>query len=97
MSAMSSARGGAVPAFEGTAALMNRSSPDREGAVAEAKPLTVSETLTRIRNALDGVIDGLWISGEVAAVKTSGVGHVYFSIKDERGLIDCVLFGGVFS
>lgn len=94
MSVMAAERGESVPAFEGTAALMNRASPDREGAIEEAKPLTVSETLTRIRNALDGVIDGLWISGEVAAVKTSGAGHVYFSIKDERGLIDCVLFGG---
>lgn len=94
MSVMAAERGESVPAFEGTAALMNRASPDREGAVAEEKPLTVSETLTRIRNALDGVIDGLWISGEVAGVKTSGAGHVYFSIKDERGLIDCVLFGG---
>lgn len=91
---MSAARGGGVPAFEGTQALMGRASPDRTAAEAEEKPLTVSETLRKIRSALEGVVEGLWISGEVAAVKTVGSGHVYFSIKDERGLIDCVLFGG---
>lgn len=65
-----------------------------ERAAAEKKPLTVSETLERLRDALTGVVDGLWLSGEVAQVKPSAQGHLYFSLKDERGFIECVQFGG---
>ena len=36
MSVMAAERGESVPAFEGTAALMNRASPDREGAIGKA-------------------------------------------------------------
>ena len=39
MSVMAAERGESVPAFEGTAALMNRASPDREGAIEEETPL----------------------------------------------------------
>ena len=55
-------------------------------------PLTVSETIERLRCALEGIVDGLWISGEVATVTRSMAGHLYFSLKDENGLIDCVYY-----
>lgn len=63
-------------------------------ALRREKPLTVSETLERLRDALTGVVDGLWLAGEVAQVKPSAQGHLYFSLKDERGFIECVQFGG---
>lgn len=65
-----------------------------ERAAVREKPLTVSETLERLRDALSGVVDGLWLLGEVAQVKPSAQGHLYFSLKDERGFIECVQFGG---
>lgn len=98
---------GRTPAFGGTAALLEptrrrapldseevRGAQDLQRAALREKPLTVSETLERLRDALSGVVDGLWLSGEVAQVKPSAQGHLYFSLKDERGFIECVQFGG---
>ena len=56
------------------------------------KPLTVSAAVKRLADALDGVIDGIWLSGEVADVTISSQGHAYFSLKDDAALVSCVLF-----
>lgn len=64
----------------------------KAGEEKRSTPLTVSETIERLRSTLEGIVDGLWISGEVATVTRSMAGHLYFSLKDENGLIDCVYY-----
>lgn len=56
------------------------------------EPLSVSAALRRMTNALEGVLDGIWITGEVAEVSLSSLGHLYFSLKDEAALLSCAMF-----
>ena len=56
------------------------------------EPLSVSAALRRMPNAREGVLDGIWITGEVAEVSLSSLGHLYFSLKDEAALLSCAMF-----
>lgn len=56
------------------------------------EPLSVSAALRRMTNALEGVLEGIWITGEVAEVSLSSLGHLYFSLKDEAALLSCAMF-----
>lgn len=56
------------------------------------EPLSVSAALRRMTNALEDVLDGIWITGEVAEVSLSSLGHLYFSLKDEAALLSCAMF-----
>lgn len=56
------------------------------------EPLSVSAALRRMTNALEGVLDGIWITGEVAEISLSSLGHLYFSLKDEAALLSCAMF-----
>ena len=61
-------------------------------ALRREEPLSVSAALRRMTNALEGVLDGIWITGEVAEVSLSSLGHLYFSLKDEAALLSCAMF-----
>jgi exodeoxyribonuclease VII large subunit len=56
--------------------------------------LTVGEVTRRVRDALRGdpVLRDVWVEGEVGRVSISSAGHAYFSLKDDRGVLDCVVF-----
>jgi exodeoxyribonuclease VII large subunit len=56
--------------------------------------LSVGDVTHAIREALrtDPILRDLWVEGEVGRVSISTAGHVYFSLKDDRGLLDCVIF-----
>lgn len=49
-----------------------------------------------IRNLFDGdyLLSNLCVKGEVSNCKYHGSGHIYFSLKDEKGAINCVMFRG---
>ena len=58
--------------------------------------VAVSE-LTRYLKAIleeDGVLQDVWVRGEVSNFTQSSAGHRYFSLKDETASIRCVLFRG---
>ena len=96
LSIADAAAGGRLPAFEGTGAGYGTRETLAQGDAEpqKEKPLTVTEALGRLRDALYGILERVWLEGEVAQVKVSSYGHVYFSLKDERSVIDCVLFRG---
>jgi len=54
--------------------------------------LTVSELTGNIRRVLETQIGQVWVSGEVTNLRVQGSGHVYFTIKDARAQLQCVLF-----
>jgi exodeoxyribonuclease VII large subunit len=56
--------------------------------------LSVGDVTHAIREALrtDPILRDLWVEGEVGRVSISAAGHAYFSLKDDRGLLDCVIF-----
>ena len=56
--------------------------------------LTVSELTTRVKRELENQIGQVWVEGEITNLRAQPSGHMYFSIKDERTQLSCVLFRG---
>lgn len=57
---------------------------------------SVSQINTYIKNmfAQDFVLNRIIIGGEVSNCKYHTSGHIYFSLKDEHGAMNCVMFAG---
>jgi exodeoxyribonuclease VII large subunit len=62
---------------------------------AEARPYTVSELTSKIRGALQSTFPEVWVEGEVTNFRQADSGHCYFSLKDEKALIACVIWASV--
>lgn len=56
--------------------------------------LTVSEINRYIREIIskDLVLSNLWVKGEISNYKYHYSGHLYFTLKDEKSLLKCVMF-----
>lgn len=56
--------------------------------------VTVSQLNRYIKRLLDKdtVLSGIWVSGEISNYKKQFSGHLYFSLKDEGGLVRAVMF-----
>lgn len=56
--------------------------------------LSVSEINRYIKEVMsnDIILSNLWIKGEVSNYKSHSSGHMYFTIKDEKALLKCVMF-----
>lgn len=56
--------------------------------------VSVSHVLLRIKTTLEQQLNlhDVWISGEVSNLTKHRSGHYYFSLKDERGAMSCVMF-----
>jgi exodeoxyribonuclease VII large subunit len=60
--------------------------PEPEG------PETVGELTRRITAALEDSFPGVWVVGEISNFNRHTSGHVFFTLKDERASIRCVLW-----
>ena len=67
---------------------MFRGEPTRE-------VLTVSDLTTRVKRELENRIGQIWVEGEITNLRRQSSGHAYFSLKDARTQLSCVLFRGV--
>jgi len=56
------------------------------------KVLTVSELTRQIRGTLETKFGAVWVQGEVSNYKLHPSGHQYFTLKDARAQIACVIF-----
>src|SRR5258707_4754945 len=56
------------------------------------KVLTVSELTRSIRGILETKFGAVWVQGEVSNYKLHPSGHQYFTLKDARTQIACVIF-----
>ena len=54
--------------------------------------LTVTKLAALVRNALEGSVGFVWVSGEVSNLKRQPSGHVYFTLKDEQSQLSAVMF-----
>jgi exodeoxyribonuclease VII large subunit len=54
--------------------------------------LTVSELTRAIRSTLELKIGRVWVEGEISNYRKQGSGHQYFTLKDDRSQLPCVLF-----
>lgn len=57
-----------------------------------AKVFTVSELTRSIRGALETKFGTVWVQGEVSNYKSHPNGHQYFTLKDARAQIACVIW-----
>jgi exodeoxyribonuclease VII large subunit len=57
-----------------------------------ATAMTVSQLVERLNGILKGGIPDVWVQGEIADLRRPGSGHLYFSLKDERAAIPCVMW-----
>ncbi|MBU1894638.1 MAG: exodeoxyribonuclease VII large subunit, partial [Candidatus Omnitrophica bacterium] len=60
----------------------------------ETRVYTVSEVTQNIRFILEDTFSDIWVEGEVSNFKMYYSGHMYFSLKDDKSLMNCVLFKG---
>jgi exodeoxyribonuclease VII large subunit len=57
-----------------------------------SKVLTVSELTRSIRGTLETKFAAVWVQGEISNYKLHPSGHQYFTLKDARAQIACVIF-----
>ena len=57
-----------------------------------SKVLTVSELTRNIRGVLESRFGAVWVQGEISNYKLHPNGHQYFTLKDQRAQISCVIF-----
>lgn len=56
------------------------------------KIFTVAELTRAIRGTLETRFDSVWVQGEISNYKQHPSGHQYFTLKDSRAQIACVIF-----
>ena len=73
--------------------------PDAAGEPVEQAPQppgpkvwSVSQVNRAVRGLLEESVDPLWVGGEVGGWTRSRAGHRYFTLKDERAQLKCVMF-----
>ena len=57
-----------------------------------AKIFTVSELTRAVREILEGRIGEVWVEGEISNYRKQSSGHHYFTLKDDRSQVPCVMF-----
>ena len=57
-------------------------------------PITVEELNKYIKRKIDDdeVLNNVYVKGEISNFKPHYSGHMYFTLKDEKSLIKCVMF-----
>src|SRR5216110_3956859 len=56
------------------------------------KVFTVAELTRQIRGALETKFGAVWVQGEISNYRPQPSGHRYFTLKDQRAAISCVVF-----
>ncbi len=57
-----------------------------------SKVFTVAELTRQIRGTLETKFGAVWVQGEISNYKLHPSGHQYFTLKDQRAQINCVIF-----
>src|SRR5437870_5856872 len=57
-----------------------------------ARVLTVTELTRQIRGTLETKFAAVWVRGEISNYKQHASGHQYFTLKDQRAQISCVIW-----
>lgn len=59
-------------------------------------PITVSDLNLYIKNKInnDEYLNNVLVKGEISNFKHHYTGHMYFTLKDDKSLIKCIMFKG---
>jgi exodeoxyribonuclease VII large subunit len=63
-----------------------------KGADGRSEPISVSELNRRVKGLLEANFELRWVRGELSNVMRANSGHWYFSLKDDRAQVRCVMF-----
>lgn len=55
---------------------------------------TISALNQKVCQTLEQTLGTVWVEGEISNLREPSSGHLYFSLKDERAQVRCVLFRG---
>jgi exodeoxyribonuclease VII large subunit len=58
---------------------------------------SVTEFTRRVRDLLEGHLRDVWIEGEISNYRKQSSGHHYFTLKDDRAQLACVMFSRAYS
>ena len=58
--------------------------------------LTVTQLVRTVRETLELTLDEFWVTGEVSNARGAPSGHLYFTLKDERSAVNCVMFSSAY-
>ena len=61
----------------------------------EDKIYSVSEISLEIKRVIEQFVPPIWVEGEISNYSVSRIGHVYFSLKDDNALINCVMWRNI--
>ena len=56
---------------------------------------SVSELSREIKRIIEQFVPQVWVEGEISNFSQSRAGHIYFSLKDEKSLINCVIWRNI--
>jgi len=54
--------------------------------------LSVTELTRTVRDLIEGAVGEVWVEGEISNLRKQASGHQYFTLKDDRCQLPCVLF-----
>jgi len=54
--------------------------------------LSVTDVTRAVRELVEGALGEIWVEGEVSNLRKQASGHQYFTLKDDRCQLPCVLF-----
>lgn len=57
-------------------------------------PISVSQLNEQIKGILETTFSSIYVEGEISNLTYHNSGHIYFSIKDDKSTISCVMFRG---
>ena len=58
---------------------------------------SVSDLTSAVRDLLEGHIGEVWVEGEISNYRKQSSGHHYFTLKDDRSQLACVMFARSYS
>ncbi len=61
----------------------------------EERIYSVSEISREIKRVITQFIPPVWVEGEISNYSVSRAGHIYFSLKDDAALINCVVWRNI--
>lgn len=69
-----------------------RKKPGARPPAPEPQVLSVTDLTRAVRSALESAIGQVWVEGEISNLRKQSSGHQYFTLKDDRSQVSCVLF-----
>src|SRR5260370_3459322 len=59
--------------------------------------LSVTELTRQVRDILESRLGEVWVEGEISNYRKQSSGHHYFTLKDDRAQVACVMFSRAYS